>query len=154
MQRLFTDPTRPDNRTTDGQPTDCFRAAVATLLDLPYDWVPHFALYGPSWWDVARRWARGYGGDLAQVAAHNGSIRYAFAGEPPARLIAVGPRRQRRLPIGHAVVADTDLRLIHDPHPSGAGLATVEAVIVWHAPYDHPPIEPLRELTAQEGPAP
>lgn len=147
MQRLFAHPGRLDRRTADGQPTDCFRAAVATLLDLPYEWVPHFALYGPSWWDITRRFARQHGGDLAQVEAVNGSIRWAFAGEPPARLIAVG--RSPRNPLaGHAVVADGDLRLIHDPHPSGVGLAAVEAVIVWHAPYDNPPIEPLRELTA------
>lgn len=31
---------------------DCMRAAIASLLELPLDAVPHFLINGSRWWDV------------------------------------------------------------------------------------------------------
>ncbi len=147
-QRVTADPARGDGAAADGTPGDCLRTALAILTGQPYDQVPHAALYGKSWLDVLRRWARTLDGDLAYLATHGGSIRYAFAdGRPPARLIAIGPS-PRSASATHAVVANGDLELVHDPHPSRAGLPRVDDVLVWCDPYDNPPIAPMRALTA------
>jgi hypothetical protein len=146
-QRVFADPARADGRSTDGTPGDCLRTALAVLTGQPYDQVPHAALYGLSWLDVLRRWARTLDSDIAYLTVHGGSIRYAFPHGPPARLIAIGPSPRSALAT-HAVVANGDLEVVHDPHPSGAGLPRVDDVLVWCAPYDDPPIAPMRELAA------
>lgn len=124
-----------------GPPGDCLRACVATLLDQPYDQVPHFAL-AADWWDELRRWARTSGGDFGCVTPTAGRPQVLYApGTWPGLLIAAGPSpravpgERRR----HAVVADVDLTVVHDPHPSRAGLLNVDEVYVHVPPYDPAP---------------
>lgn len=143
-QRILADPTRGDGHDADGNPGDCLRACVASLLGEPYDHVPHFAQHR-SWWDYMRRWARGRGGDFACVPPRGHSIRWALINPEPGTLY-LGGGPSPRGPFRHVVLVDVDLALVHDPHPSGAGLLDVDEVFVYVSPYDPAPTQLL--LTA------
>lgn len=129
-QRYFASIRRRDGHTIDGTPGDCLRASVATVLRLPYDDVPHFAMFRRTWWETMRLHAQRFGLDWACV------VDLSTTKIPPGEsVIACGP--SPRGPFWHAVVADRTGRVIHDPHPSRAGLASVEEFLVLVAPYAH-----------------
>lgn len=134
-QRILADPTRGDGHDADGNPGDCLRACVASLLGEPYDTVPHFARHH-SWWDYMRRWARARGGDFACLDATN--VRDSLINTPPGMLI-IGSGPSPRGPFRHVVIVDLDLQLVHDPHPSRAGLIHVDDVIAYVQTYQPPP---------------
>jgi hypothetical protein len=93
---------------------NCLRAAIASLLELEIEDVPAFEELSDGAWfpallDFLRE--RGYGFD--QMDATD---------EPTGYVIACGDSPRG---IYHAVIY-RDGRLAHDPHPSGAGLVSVE----------------------------
>ena len=113
-QTILADPSRNDGKDADGVPGDCWRACIASIVELPAEEVPHFgALEGPSeWWTATWKWlaTKGY-----RIAGRNdGEWR-----------IGVGP--SPRGPFHHAVVLDSTGALAHDPHPSRLGLVRVES---------------------------
>lgn len=136
-QRILADPARGDGHDADGNPGDCMRAAVASMLGEQYEDVPHFAQH-VGWWDCMRRWARGRGGDFTCVIPEHGSIRHAMS-DPSASLVVLGCGPSPRGPFWHTVLVDADLNLVHDPHPSGAGLVEVREVLAYCEAYDPPP---------------
>lgn len=131
---------RDDGHSSDGIPGNCLQAVVATLLDLELDQVPHFAVY-VDWFAAMRRWARERDGDFTyfefpvpeQYAAGWESVR-GWGG-----YVILGGSSPRG-PFGHVVVGTVDREVVHDPHPSRAGLVEVQDAIVYCAPYDPPPI--------------
>lgn len=127
---------RPDGHDATGNPGDCLRAVVASLLDLPYDDVPHFGAMrrGAAWWHAMRAYARARGGDFLDVEPVDGSVRHALV-DPAAGAIGIGSGPSPRGPFRHVVLVDADLELVHDPHPSDRGLADVEDVFLYTAPY-------------------
>jgi hypothetical protein len=133
--QIHADPRRRPPGAHDGIPGDCLRACVASLLDVPYDTVPHFHLYA-SWWETLRRWTREHhGGDFAPLTPVDGTVRPMLAelvGDE--LLIGTGPS-PRGADRRHAVLVDVDLALVHDPHPSDAGVLTVDEVYVPTLPY-------------------
>jgi hypothetical protein len=139
---------RQDGHDDHGNPGDCLRACIATVTGLPYELVPHFAQH-VSWWDYMRRWARRRGADWACVLPVDGSIRHAF--EDPDRRAGkgwyIGSGPSPRGPFRHVVVVDADLQLVHDPHPSGAGVTVVDEVFVWCQPLEQEP-QPLTLIGA------
>lgn len=93
---------------------NCMQAAVASLLDLPLDEVPHFAADFDDWETAMDRWASSHGYAMVRVGvawldAHPGA---------PVLLCGTSPRG-----ISHAVVG-RGLDVIHDPHPSRSGLTS------------------------------
>jgi hypothetical protein len=149
-QRILSDPERGDGHDANGVPGDCLRACVASITGFEYEDVPHFATYeGSDWWDAMRRWARAHGNDFACLRVVNGSVRESFERYDGQPVIASGP--SPRGPFLHSVVTDVDLNLLHDPHPSRAGLAEVEDVIAYVAPYDPTPAPPTVPAGAWEG---
>jgi hypothetical protein len=126
------DPGRPDGRSATGRLGDCLRACIASVTELPYHQVPHFAEHGPRWWDDWRTWSRAMlGCDVGALVPIDGSIARYLPGDPAAVVaIANGPSPRRR-EVGHAVVVDGLLRLLHDPHPSRAGVPVVEEVYLF-----------------------
>ncbi len=148
-QRYPADPRRRDGRTTDGRLGDCLRACIATVLACEYDEVPHFAEHGPSWFDNWRRWTRMFAGcDVGTLTPAHGTLRPYLPDPNPGVIgIGVGPSPRAPLRRRHAVVVDLDLRLLHDPHPSRAGLAAVDEVHLLVPIYWPGPARPA-ELTA------
>lgn len=134
---------RDDGHSGDGLPGDCLRAAVASLLDLPVESVPHFAVY-VDWFWAMRRWARERDGDFTyfpfpvpdQYAAGWESVQ-TWGREHQANVLLSGP--SPRGPFWHVVVGNVDLQVIHDPHPSRAGLTEVRDAIVYCQPYEPAP---------------
>lgn len=93
-----------------GIPGDCMRAAVASLLDLPVEAVPHFALFEApgTWYPVFEMWLRGQGLAIHPLAFE--SI------DRPCLAIGMSPRD-----VDHIVVWGPD-GMMHDPHPSRDGI--------------------------------
>lgn len=108
----------PQRQTLFGAPRgDCFRAALASLLDLPLASVPNF-VEAAYWWQELEAWlgARGYDPMRLPWPPPTGVTwqpggYYLASGESP-----------RDHALRHAVVY-LDGRLAHDPHPDGTGLA-------------------------------
>lgn len=99
---------------------DCWRTAIATILGLPRDDVPHFVALGwdedpNTYHDLAQAWLEGRGLTLR----YWGVLEQA---RPWCKfLIAAG--KSPRGEWDHAVVIDADTSgLVHDPHPSGTGI--------------------------------
>lgn len=149
-QTVLACPIRNDGHDATGMPGDCFRAALATLLDEPLHDVPHAVLY-LSWWAVARRHVRRTrpGWDLSCHAP--GFPVYLPADDPsvyvPPLVLGSGP--SPRGPFAHVVVLDQATGdLHHDPHPSRAGLLSVDEVICLVGAHDDYPLPPMLALTA------
>lgn len=101
---------------------NCFGACLASLLDLPLWMVPPFEdMFGRSdWRERVDEWlTRMLGLELVRTDGHE-------PGALPELYIASGlsPRGVR-----HSVIYRRGA-LVHDPHPSGAGIAAVEWC--WH----------------------
>lgn len=98
----------------DGVPGNCVQAAVASVLGLPIEAVPHFLLW-LEWNHVMVEW----------LAEKGYSIKCRFTTEiPEERCIVAGmsPRGVAHVCVGR------DGRVVWDPHPSGAGLTRVDEV--------------------------
>lgn len=107
-----------------GRQGDCFRACLASILDMNIRAVPHFAAY-PSdiWIEELIRWLKVNGYELngtsdytdERVEAEHGIDGYIIvAGESP-----------RNKDVRHAVVY-YGKKMVHDPHPSKAGIVKAE----------------------------
>lgn len=100
---------------------DCWRTAIACILGRPRDEVPHFianAWRDPDpgrWWKAAQEWLGGEGFALRHFEAIDHARPWGKF------LIATG--RSPRGDWHHSVVIDADtMEVVHDPHPSGAGV--------------------------------
>lgn len=124
LQTKFYDPTLP----VDEQRGNCLQAALASLLDLPLDEVPHFIQdhvnhdgetdHAWNWWHCMRKWLRNRGLSITSAGVR--------APEPGEYVLATGPS-PRGKGIHHAVISCDGL-LAHDPHPDGTGLLSVDCV--------------------------
>lgn len=116
-QQVISDPERGDGHDSNGRPGDCWKACIASLLDLPMESVPHFAELGDTWWEATQEFIE------TQKAGHElrwwEDILAVNVGSE--FLIASGP--SPRGDFQHAVIVDRAGQLVHDPHPSRAGLA-------------------------------
>jgi hypothetical protein len=102
---------------------DCFRCCVATLLDMPASEVPHFCgLPAPSinWVPRLQGWLAPLGLLYIEVA----DIHPCWLVSSRRPLVIAGGKSPRG-EFGHSVVGEVSrdgFRLIHDPHPSRAGI--------------------------------
>ena len=114
----------------DGVPGNCLQAAIASVLDLPLDAVPHFVNF--VWFDPAvELWARGRGLTVK---------RQGFPEKPapspeviPDRPCLVSGKSERGFL--HTVVGDHG-QVVWDPHPSQAGILDVWEV-EWFEEWKH-----------------
>lgn len=103
----------------DAEKGNCFSAALASLLAVPLSTVPNFMTAGPGgeWYVAANEWllARGLVLCCFECDPFGALPERAYRNAP---LIAsgMGPRGHR-----HSVLWLAG-ELLHDPHPSGAGL--------------------------------
>ncbi len=92
-------------------PGDCVRACVCSILELPLEEVPHFVRWhGHEWAFALSYWCDKRGIGATCLDGHH------IMNDAPYMLCGPSPRKGR-----HAVVAQAGL-IIHDPHPSRAGL--------------------------------
>jgi hypothetical protein len=129
---------RRDGHTIDGYPGDCWRAAVASLVDEPdLLSVPHFALHWRTSWQLLQRWLhpRGLAMNWAPLhpsrAIDGDPVYYHLDGDRlPSQIgdlvLLCGP--SPRGPFQHIVVGTHHGDVVHDPHPSRAGLEAVHEV--------------------------
>lgn len=115
---------------SDGAPGNCWQACVATILDLPLGDVPDEATFwkpgmtpGQSWrpyMNHVHRWLFERG--LVLVEVRTAGVCYAGPLElwQQTAVIMSGPS-PRNPQFQHAVVAHGS-NIVHDPHPSRAGL--------------------------------
>lgn len=98
----------------EGIPGNCMQAAVASLLDMQLEAVPHFVLF-EDWPAAFRLWLGGFGYEW-QCHAPDAVVvgRYIMVGHSVRGL-------------GHACVAEAG-RVVWDPHPSRAGLVSVDEI--------------------------
>lgn len=132
--RVLADPRRGDGADAAGVMGDCFRACLASLLELDLDDVPH-AVHFVTWFDEVRRFMRAQIGSDAGCYEPRWPLYDDGIGRP---VIASGP--SPRGPWWHSVIVDsTTGELMHDPHPSRAGILEVSDVIAIVPAYDPPP---------------
>lgn len=112
---------------------DCLTAAVASLCDAEYDEVPHFARWR-GWWDALRMWARARGMDVGCLQPEQ--VQAAVDRDPDWSGLMIGSGPSARTGLQHAVIVDRRLELVWDPHPSDAGLAHVDELLIFvDSPY-------------------
>ncbi|MGB3443968.1 MAG: hypothetical protein WBA97_34970 [Actinophytocola sp.] len=104
---------------TPGRQGNCLQAAVATILNLPLDDVPHFVELDESWSEA-----------LAAFATRHGYATVWTDGYHPAPHLglAFGPTI-RDADIVHAIAVHG--QDYWDPHPSRAGLTSVTTYVAW-----------------------
>lgn len=116
----------PVDQTTFGFPGgNCFSACVATLLGLPLEEVPYFMEPEDTWWERFLAWLRPRG--LYALCLKLDGAEWAPAGYHV--LSGQSPRKPDDPDAHHSVVAHWR-EIVHDPHPSRAGLLTRRDVIV------------------------
>lgn len=98
-----------------GRQGNCLQAAVASLLDLRLDDVPHFVELDGDWVQHLVDWAAGRGW----------SVTYARPDSPVPLGIACGPSPRG---VHHAVVM-RDGAVAWDPHPSRDGLLKIGLIL-------------------------
>ena len=97
---------------------NCLAACLASLLDLPLWMVPPFEdMFGrKDHWDRPDEWLeRVFNLEMVRVGGHP-------VEELPEFYIACGPGKRG---VHHAVIYSNGV-LVHDPHPSGDGILSVE----------------------------
>lgn len=98
------------------EPGDCFRACVASVLDVPIGEVPNFVAEA-AWFRALLDWLAPRGLWFVSMPATPApwipdGVHYIASGPAPRG-------------VSHAVVMSDGL-LVHDPHPSRDGLLSVE----------------------------
>lgn len=103
---------------------NCFQAAVASLFDLPLDDVPDFMERRSLWWDRFCEWSRVHY-DLEPLCIE---IRKDYWFTPAGLYLLSG--KSPRGNYQHQCIA-LNGEIVHDPHPSGDGLADAQEIILF-----------------------
>ena len=104
---------------------DCFRACIASILELPIEDVPHFVAIEHDWWGETQRWLakRGLFAMWLPIR-HPDEMHFCNPCEDSYCILAGASPRGNG--IKHAVVGKIvqgwNFEIAYDPHPSQAGL--------------------------------
>lgn len=102
---------------------NCWQTAVASVLDLPMEAVPHFVEIdesgGEDWWHHTVNWAWYRGWQMFAPDHHLYTNEYYLVSGP-------SPRGNF-----HHVVIYKNGKMVHDPHPSQAGVLKEESFVVF-----------------------
>jgi hypothetical protein len=131
MQTRFYDPEAPPGE----QRGNCLSAVVASLMHLPIEAVPNFVQEHvdtdgeKDWWQSCWRFIheQGYHAVLLRDETQpNSPFPLPKPGEPYL-VSGISPRN----PEVHHIVIYQDGRMLHDPHPDGTGLASLDDDFRW-----------------------
>lgn len=140
FQTILADPERADGHNTEGIAGNCYQAALASVLELPLEQVPHFAQDMERWQETSSAWLSARGIIRSFYVDENlAGLTYPLYieagsdwwGTPASGAIlgVLGAGPSPRGPFRHVVVLSPESGLmIHDPHPSGAGVLEVDEV--------------------------
>ena len=135
-QTILADPARSDGHDADGNPGNCYQAAIASTLNLDLSEVPHFATFADDWVERSALWFL----DRGLIRSFHTPALLAwplhvepgddFWGHRVSHVVgAIGAGPSPRGPFRHCIVLDPESgRMAHDPHPSGAGITEVDEV--------------------------
>lgn len=129
---------------------NCFSTCIACLFDLCTETVPNFCASTGDWWQELNDWLlpRGWtavlvrGGDwLREIPRQHPGLTYIAGGKSPRGT-------------DHCVLM-RDGRLLHDPHPEGLGLVSVEDAtllvpLAWPVPEDAPGRDIRKDLSLRD----
>ena len=101
---------------------NCLAACVASILEIPLEDVPNF-VGETSWFSALRKFVLIHGYHLFELSPNYSLPVYHL-------MIGPGPRSRDGKQIHHSVVGKEG-SIIHDPHPSRAGLLEVEYFLVF-----------------------
>lgn len=113
----------------DGRIGNCWPAAVASAFDLPLFHIPHFWQEAFDAGEDDEGWAR-YHRFLASIGRrmeYRGGLDIEWPAPVDCVIFGVGPSPRG---VQHMVVLDRFGQLAHDPHPSRAGLTTLDYIEV------------------------
>ena len=105
---------------------NCLRACLASLLDIPnIDEVPAFEVMpSETWFKEFYSWLLSVGHQFYGTGHPDGKREFEFTGID-GYYIATGKSPREYVKAGHAVIYQRG-NLVHDPHPSNAGILTFE----------------------------
>ncbi len=104
---------------------DCYRACVASILEIPVEEVPHFAeLYQDNMYNEAEKWFASRGVYSIRLFIKDFSQNRIFLWGMGAHAIVSGlsPRGKN---VHHSIVGHADgynVTMVHDPHPDRTGI--------------------------------
>lgn len=117
---------KPTHQTKFGLEGNCFDACVATLLEIPLADLNYFRSE-ETWYADFQKWLEPRGLAYVEINCDQNPF-YRF----PLPVLAIGSGPSPREGVGnHAVVIELhqwSKKIIHDPHPSGDGIAAIKAV--------------------------
>lgn len=105
---------------------NCYATCIACLLDLEVEDVPNFCVDYPAdeWFQETQRWLAKRGTGTVYYTGGQTALDELTALYPAAYCIVAGPGPRG---CDHVVIYRGG-EMVHDPHPSGAGLVEVEGV--------------------------
>ena len=127
---------------------NCMQATVASLFNKELSEVPNFIEFGEGWWSEKVKFFKkqGYSIDCfyrtdwtvkfyTDALKHDGGVNGLFYAVVPSQTFKE---------VTHAVIVDSDLKVVHDPNPNQKCLMLkpkdIEYVLVvkegWHVDYD------------------
>ncbi|MDV7194776.1 hypothetical protein [Mycolicibacterium fortuitum] len=109
---------------------DCWRACIASVTGCPIAEVPHFVQdHGGEWFEATNAWlAERYGERFWYYVGEEVARAENRAGETTREYVLLDGKSPRG-DWYHVVVADAVTgQMVHDPHPSRAGLASITGV--------------------------
>ena len=97
-----------------GRYGNCLQATIASILEMNLEDVPHFAaMPDDTWFEFMCNWLWDKGWNIEDFETVNDSPEY---------MLTIGPSQRG---VSHAVIYK-DGEMVHDPHPSNAGLLSVK----------------------------
>lgn len=109
---------------------DCWRACIASVIGCPITEVPHFVRdHGTEWFEATNAWLTERCGELILYYEGEDVALAEHRRELTTRDYVVLDGKSPRGDWYHVVVADAVTgEIMHDPHPSRAGLASITGV--------------------------
>jgi len=105
-----------------GEHGNCMRACLASIFDVPIEECPDLSAEydsGGNWWALLTEWCK----------TRDLSPRFEYTPcEPPKGYSMAGGASPRDIGRGHSCVA-LGGEIVHDPHPDGGGLSSIEDYI-------------------------